>query len=195
MNNKIPISILSEQDLDLIYQISKEKAERVRKQTEHIYNRIIEDKEKVFLERYDNWLLNGKKLKFIGIETKKKLTYQKKLWLAGWKIRDPYFLWNFRAIYPIIKRDFFDKGVTTTMVRINYCRKAMNDAFKVNYGTALVEFLRVFNGEGEEYIKELNKANIKDKLYNEQKNYNPNWSGLPNSIVSDLLGAMRTMMK
>ena len=187
---------LTKEEVDYLYKISYEKAVRVREQTKEIFEALLKDQhERDWLLRYDQFLLTGRKMRFMGINRKKAETYKKRLWEYGWKVRDPYFLWNFKAITPIVKRVFYDNGVTTYMVKKQYDRMAFNQAVREKYGGITTKFIGVFNDEGERYLKELHRIDLFNKVILSEDTDYKRWRGIPTSIIVDLLGAMRTMGK
>jgi hypothetical protein len=184
---------LTKDEVNILYDISKQKAISVRNSSNDIYEAFVSNnpQEKAWLDNFDSFILYGRKMKFRGIEVKKGDAFSKELWNDGWKVRDPYWTWNFKAITPIIKRIFYDKQITTYMVKRLYDRRSMNDKFRELHGGLIGKFISIFNDEGEKYMMELNRIGILQKITKREIRY-IQWHGIPNSVVSDLLGAMRT---
>jgi hypothetical protein len=185
---------LTKEDIDFIVLNSKLKAQAVRDATYDIFNELTNsnEQEKQWLEKFDAFILTGRKGRFSGIQPKLEENKTKELWKDGWITIDPYWKWNFKAITPIIKRTFFDKKIGVGMVKTSFSREGMNIRFKEAYGGLVPKFISEFNSEGEKYIRKLIANGIMQKISKREENNYKNWRGIPKGVVCDLLGAMRT---
>jgi hypothetical protein len=188
---------LTKEELDLIIRESKIKADKVRSQSQEIFNSLVNNNDKEWLERFDRFLLDGKKGRYMGIEPKLTENIKKELWKDGWILTDPYWKWNFKAITPMIKTCFFDKGISVGMVKLSFSREGINRRFSELYGGIPAKFISIFNHEGEQYVKALIANGIMDKIGRKtdfpytQYEYKQ-WRGIPKGVICDLLGVMRT---
>jgi hypothetical protein len=178
-------------------ELSKWKNDMINVQTDEIYNKIIvktyPKNEGETDDEYANRLARTKAFLdgvHLHIMRKKEAgiasIMERKLYEVGYQTRDPYMLGNFKAITPIIKKCFFDKGVTTQMLINSFDAVSTNDALRNEGAGYLSEYMQIIELYVEEFNKKLFVKNIDKKMRQ------PKLKGIPMGIIKDLLANMRS---
>lgn len=115
----------------------------------------------------------------------------KKWYESGYILDDPYFIANFKAIFPLVKFMFFDKDMRTTIIKFNIKPIEINNIMREKVGSLIDEFLREFNAQGEEFYKKMTIQNIQiDKRF---KTFNT--KGIMRGVLSEIYSNMKIVMK
>lgn len=177
---------MEKEQFSLLYKKSFEKMNKVNKETSEAYNHVLE-------ACYTNPM---KHEEFIGrvlasqmrkVNDEYIFAMERGIYEHGYQKKDPYFLCNFKAIYPLIKRLLYDNQITTYQVKKSYDALTLNNYMKKLTGNAINIFLMTFNESGEEYYKVLEAHGISlDTKFRKFR-----LRGIPKSVCQDILGKMR----
>jgi hypothetical protein len=170
---------------------SQKKMKSILEETNGIYQYIL-DKLYGQDKKESNELIE-KTIKHIIEKENGKITVvmNKKIFDSAYIKYDPYYLVNFKSIYPLVKYMYFDKNVSLTMVKFNTKPIEMNQIMRELTGSAIDTFLRIFNHYGEEFYKILTTKDIEVNIM--FKKFNT--KGITKSIVEDIYRNMRATKK
>lgn len=188
MEEKMENGILSKEDFEFIIEQSKIKNEKIISDTEHIFTKLMdkfypEDKEKQigFLEGFYNKI--WKKIK-----SRLDDDIERGLYLKGERIIDPFFQCNFKCLFPVLKKEFFDANITTKEIKYRFGSVAINQYIREQIGGYYDEFLRLLQENIEEHRKKLAIKNIKQMK-------DAKIRGIARTIIIDILSQMKTYRK
>jgi len=178
---------LTGDEFERIVSLSKEKSKEVIEETESIFQKLLKTCPKpLFVIAFAEWLEEE-------IDRKMKDIKNGKMWIDGWKLVDPYFLVNFRCIFPVVYNHFFEKGIKTTEFDSSFDSRAINEMLKETYDREVKVFLQIWKNAGSSYHKKLKEEELSVKVTKEYGHSDDvrEWKGIPKSIIRELLGKMR----
>jgi hypothetical protein len=186
---------MEQEDFIFVIEESKNKNEQIQEKTQEIFSQLLKkmnprgeeseqeyslrlDRERNFIE--ETYLQIIKKIDF-----RLKKPMEDALYKSGYATRDPYFLANFKALMPIIKKQYFDLGVTAMMILHNFNPEATNKAI-LQFGEGWInQFLAVIKEYAEEYNKKLYTKGIDETMKPVRI------KGIPLGVVKDIIGNMK----
>ena len=182
---------LTEKKFEALVSLSKSKMNEMRDTTMDIGDDITgilypNSRKHVgsFVDKFHNHIVNT-------IDGRVGVVRHKRVYLDGWFNIDPYFLANFRPVYPIVKLLFHDKGITTYNIKNNYNANMVNAKIMSMCGEQVHGFLAEFNARGRAYYQTLVSNEIVDSP--QFPSFSSN--GISKSIIQDILGRMRGFRK
>lgn len=178
---------LTEKKFNELIILSESKMRNIIKDTTGIEDNILNLLYPSAVETNKKFIMSFHKHLLLLVEKKLENVKAKRLYEDGWFNIDVYFLANFKAICPVIKCLFYDKGITTYNIKNNYNAGMINAKIISLCGNNIREFMREFNRLGEHYYQSLAlKGILKEPTF---KTFNSN--GISKSIIQDILGRMR----
>lgn len=173
-------------------QLSKEKMENMIRNTNNLYQHIL-------IQLYPDQDARNKADDVVcktmeRIIKKEEIQIQeateKKLYDDAYELDDPYFLANFRAIFPIVKAIFFDKNIRASMVKFNFNPTHLNIRMKELVGGDMDAFFREFRDEGEKFYQKMMVKGFHKRKWSGQQ-----MKGITGGIIREIYSAMKIAMK
>lgn len=170
-------------------QLSKDKMEKMNKETDDIYQHVLKTLYPDENERTKTESLVQATIDHIVKKEEKKIAFVSEVegYDSCYIKDDPYYLVNFKPIYPLIKIMVFDKRFQINMLKFNIKPIPFNTRMREMTGGAVDGFLRIFNSAGEEFYKAMTMKGIEVDV--RWKKFNT--KGIAGSIINDIFRNMK----
>jgi hypothetical protein len=157
---------LTEEEFDLLLELSKNKALKIVERTRNIYDDLsinLNEKQKEILSGFLEFIINEREI-YVDIELKKFLK-------IGMFVEDPYFHIALYCLTPFIYEQFILNNVTPSDIANVFRIRTINDNLDEKRPNTKKEYLRIFYDEFINFLVEMRNRNkeLSNKWFSKAK--------------------------
>jgi hypothetical protein len=180
--------LLSKEEFEFIISSSKQKNDKIMADSVQIYELLLNKTYESGAGTVKDFCEGAYQLILAKIDAKMEKVLEQELYKVGYTIKDTHFLANFKPIFPLIKKLYYDKKIKPLDIQFNYKSEAINQALRKEAGGYLDQFLIVLKEAADEHNKRLFVKNI--KLMRDVR-----IKGIPLGVMKDTLSAFKRYEK